>query len=97
MPTRVIIHAACANSLQRARNNAYNLLLSRPETEIEIVVNAEAVAAALAEEHNTDALLRVCENTLKHTQQQTGTHQVVPAAIVYLVEKQQEGWIYIRA
>ena len=97
MTTRVIIHAACAASLQRARNNAYNLLLSSPETEVEIVVNADAVAAALAQPHNTDALLRLCEHTLKSTHQQAGTHHVVPAAIVYLIEKQQEGWIYIRA
>ncbi|MEZ2721248.1 hypothetical protein ACBP46_07425 [Paenalcaligenes hominis] len=97
MTTRVIIHAACADSLQRARNNANNLLLSMPEAEVEIVVNAGAVAAALAQAHNTDALLRVCENTLKNTHQQAGTQQVVPAAIVYLIEKQQEGWVYVRA
>lgn len=97
MRTQLIIHAACAESLQRARNNTRNLLLNSPDIEIEIVINAGAVTAALAQKHETDSLLRVCENTLKNTQQQTTTQQVVPAAIVYLVERQKQGWLYIRA
>ncbi len=97
MKTQVIIHAACADSLQRARNNARNLLLNNAETEIEIVANAGAVTAALAKAHDTDALLRLCENTLKQTQQQATTQKVVPAAIVHLIERQAQGWLYVRA
>lgn len=97
MRTQLLIHAACADSLQRARNNARNLLLNTPDAEIEIVVNAGAVAAALSNEHETDSLLRVCENTLNNTQQQATTQTVIPAAIVHLVKRQKQGWLYIRA
>lgn len=95
--TRLVLHATCADSLTRARNNAKNLLLHEPSAKVEIVANAGAVAAALDSPQDNDSLLRLCGNTLKNTQREATTQQVIPAAIVYLVQKQQEGWLYIHA
>lgn len=61
---RLIIHAPTASALARARSNAANLLAIRHEAQVEIVINGPAVAAALDNPHDTDALLRVCGNTL---------------------------------
>lgn len=97
MATQLLIHAACSDSLGRARNNASNYLKQDPTAQIEIITNAGAVAAALENPHPTDTLLRLCGNTLTNTKKQATTQKVVPAAIVYLVEKQKEGWLYIRA
>lgn len=95
--TQLVLHATCADSLQRARNNAKNLLMHDASAEIEIVANAGAVAAALDSPQDNDQLLRLCANTLKNTQRDANKLQTVPAAIVYLVEKQKAGWLYIHA
>lgn len=97
IPTQLVLHAACADSLIRARNNATNFLKHEPTAQIEIVANAGAVAAALDTTHPTDGLLRLCGNTLNNTKKQATTQKVVPAAIVYLIKLQQDGWIYVRA
>lgn len=96
-PTRLILHATCSESLTRARNNAKNYLLQEPSAQVEIVANAGAVVAALDTPQDTDNLLRLCGNTLKNSKREASTQKVVPAAIVYLVEKQKEGWLYIHA
>lgn len=94
----VLIHAPTPDALRRARNNAANLLKGEPQAQVEIIANAAAVAAALAEPHATDAHLRLCGNTLQNTGAQApATLQVVPAAIVHLAHRQAEGWAYIRA
>ncbi len=94
----VLIHAPTPDALRRARNNAANLLKGEPQAQVEIIANAAAVAAALAEPHATDAHLRLCGNTLQNTGAQApATLQVVPAAIVHLARRQAEGWVYIRA
>ncbi|AMD44753.1 ATP-binding cassette domain-containing protein [Bordetella holmesii] len=95
---RVLIHAPTADALRRARNNAANLLKADPHAAVEIVVNAAGVAAALADPHATDARLRVCANTLLATGTQAPPNlTIVPAAILYLAQKQAEDWAYIRA
>lgn len=94
----VLIHAPTPDALRRARNNAANLLKGEPQAQVEIIANAAAVAAALAEPHATDVHLRLCGNTLQNTGAQApATLQVVPAAIVHLARRQAEGWAYIRA
>lgn len=95
--TRLVLHASCSESLTRARNNANNYLMHDPSAQVEIVANAGAVAAALDTPQDNDHLLRLCGNTLKNTKREAGTQKVVSAAIVYLVEKQKEGWLYIHA
>jgi intracellular sulfur oxidation DsrE/DsrF family protein len=65
-PLRVLIHAPTAGAVTRARNNAVNLLVAAPESEVRILVNAEGVAALLdSPRPETDVLTLVCANTLK--------------------------------
>ncbi|MES1951434.1 hypothetical protein S4A8_11276 [Salinisphaera sp. S4-8] len=97
-PLQLIIHAADAASLARARSNAANFVAARPKAEVEIVVNADAVAAALEAPHTTDAYLRLCANTLEKKQLSApATLARVPAAVVYIAERQRAGWAYMRA
>ncbi len=99
MSMRVILHAPTAGSLTRARSNARNLRARRPDTEILIVVNADGVAAAgTGGDPETDAAIRICENTLRARDLTCPEHlQTVPAAVETLAELQADGWIYIRA
>lgn len=95
---RVVIHAADAESLARARSNAANLKADVDDAEIEIVINAAAVAAAIETPHATDGHLRVCENTLRNKGLTAPADWArVPAAITHLVRRQQAGWAYVRA
>lgn len=95
---KVLIHAADAASLERARSNARNLIREAPDAEIEIVVNAGAVAAAFDAPDETDDHLVLCSNTLKRLGREPREGLVrVPAAIVHLVRRQEEGWAYVRA
>ncbi|ROO30475.1 hypothetical protein SAOR_01255 [Salinisphaera orenii MK-B5] len=95
---RVVIHAADAESLARARSNAANLQADVADAEIEIVINAAAVAAAIRAPHATDAHLRVCENTLRNKDLTAPAEWLrVPAAITHLARRQQAGWAYVRA
>lgn len=95
---RLIIHASDPASLERARSNAANLLACAPDAQMEIVVNAGAVAAALAATHPTDAYLRLCGNTLRKQQLDAPADIViVPAAVLHIAERQRDGWGYMRA
>src|SRR5690625_7376003 len=95
--TRVLLHASTPEALNRARNNAVNLAKQWPNSEVEIVANAGAVRAALEQTHATDACLRLCENTLQRLDLQCPEHlQTVPAAVVWIVERQKQGWHYLR-
>ncbi len=96
---RALIHAPTGASLQRARNNAMNILRERPDAQIRIVVNAQAVQAALETPHpDTDKQLLVCENTLRKMASTVPDGiQTVPSAAIALITMQQEGWLYIRA
>jgi NitT/TauT family transport system ATP-binding protein len=94
----VVLHAPNEVALQRARNNAANLEQASPDAQIEIVVNAGGVAAALSQSHPTDRLLVFCRNTLDNTGQEAGPGAtVVPSAVLHLVERQRDGWAYIRS
>ena len=46
---KVVLHAPTADALQRARSNAGNLLREEPGARVKIVLNAQAVIAALDE------------------------------------------------
>lgn len=95
---RLVIHAPTPAALERARNNARNLLAARPDAQVRIVVNAGAVAAALdGPDAETDRLLRVCGNTLARTGRGAGGLTVVQAGVLDIAEAQAEGWGYMRA
>lgn len=94
----LVIHAPTPTSLDRARRNAANLKKLAPDARVEIVLNAAAVAAALAEPHATDEYVVLCQNTL------TATGAVPPegfrvasAAVLHIAQRQAEGWGYLRA
>ena len=98
-PISLVIHAPEPEALVRARNNARNLLKAAPDARYEIVVNAGAVTFALDRpDPETDALLRICGNTLDQTGRSAPAKlKVVGAAVLHLVERQRDGWQYIRA
>ena len=95
---RLVIHAPTEAALARARANAANLLRAEPAAAAEIVINGPAVAAALASPHDTDRLLRVCANTLA-TQDLDADPTIarVKAAVLYIAQRQRDGWAYMRA
>lgn len=95
---RLIIHAPTEAALARARANAVNLLRAEPAAAVEIVINGSAVAAALARPHDTDRLLRVCANTLAAQDLEADPAMArVKAAVLYIAQRQRDGWAYMRA
>src|SRR5690625_4796127 len=94
----IFIHASIEDALVRSRNNAVNVAKQWPNSEVEIVLNGAAVKAALAEAHATDACLRLCQNTIDRLSLEVPDGvKTVPSAIVWLVERQKQGWAYISA
>ncbi len=96
----VILHAPTANALQRARNNARNLKKEVPLADIRIIVNAEAVAAALeVADASLDEITWICPNTLQRLGKtlREPLNLLPDPAILELVRLQQSGWVYIRA
>lgn len=96
---RIVLHAPTADSLYRARRNASNLLQVRPESEVVIIANGEAVKTALqTPDAKTDTYLRLCRNSLiaQGLRNVPGIEEV-EAAIVALGELQAAGWAYVRA
>ncbi len=97
-PLRLVIHAPTAAALDRARRNAANLLKARPDAEIRIVANADAVAPALDRpDPPTDPLLRLCGNTLAKLGRTADGLTVVEAGVLEIAEAQAAGWGYMRA
>lgn len=97
MTARVLLHAPTPDALKRARSNARNVLAADPAAEIEIVVNAGAVAQALEDaDPQTDSLIRLCRNSLRNLQRDNAGFRTVPVAILHIVERQTDGWAYIR-
>jgi NitT/TauT family transport system ATP-binding protein len=95
---RLLIHAPTPAALERGRRNLANLLKLAPDAQVELVVNAGGVAAALDTPHVLDAHLRVCLNTLAANQRTVPEGiATVPAAVLHLAERQAEGWSYLRA
>lgn len=95
---RVLIHAPTPDAVARARNNAANLKMDAPDTEVLIVANADGVAAVLdALRADTDALTLVCANTMKRLGRSAQEPlRTVRSAIVTIVEMQRDGWLYVR-
>ncbi len=94
----LVIHAPTLTSLERARRNAANFKKLAPDAQVEIVLNAAAVAGALAEPHATDEYLVLCQNTLTATGATAPESlRVVPAAVLHIAQRQAEGWGYLRA
>lgn len=95
----VMLHAPTPDALARARRNARNLIKSQPDAGVLIIANGAAVATALAQpDPDTDALLRLCRNSLAaQNLENTGGVAEVDAAVVTLAELQGQGWAYIRA
>lgn len=97
---RIVLHAPTAGALARARSNATNLQRGQPQVSVRIVVNAEAVAAALDQPHaEADALTQVCGNTLQRLGRQAPAPLLVLAqgAVLALAEMQRDGWSYVRS
>lgn len=96
---KLLLHAATAGSLARARRNAANALRTRPDAEVRIVVNADAVTAAIEQpDPEIDRYLVFCETTLARTGTTPPVHATtVPTAVLAIAEWQQQGWIYVRA
>ncbi len=99
MALRVVIHAPTPAALSRARSNARNLLEAEPDAEVRIVVNADAVAAAVeGPDATTDHLLTLCRNTMERRGlTETRGLAVTPAAVSLIARLQAEGWLYVRA
>ena len=97
---RIVLHAPSSAALARARSNALNLGREAPDAEVRIVLNADAVAAALDTPHpRTDPLTWLCPNTLaKSGRSAADPLQVLPVgAVLALAPMQQQGWVYLRA
>lgn len=94
---RLVIHAPTPEALERARRNARNLLALMPEAEVEIVANGGAVAASLDKPDETDAHLVLCRNSLVAARREAGERRSVEAAVVHILDRQNDGWAYVRA
>ena len=99
-PLLIVLHAPTAAAVTRARNNAANLLKQSAPVEVRIVVNAEAVRAALdAPDPAADALTLVCPNTLARIERSAPEPFTVldEAAVLAIARMQADGWHYIRS
>lgn len=99
-PLQVVLHAPTPDALERARNNAANLLQEAPAAQVRIVANAQGVAAALDKAHAVlDPLTWLCPSTLQRIGRENRAPLQVLAspAVLTIARLQQEGWIYIRA
>jgi uncharacterized protein len=97
---RILLHAPSAASLKRARSNAANLGGAAAAPLVRIVVNGEAVAAALEEpDAANDALTLVCPNTLQKIGRTASAPLTIldEGAVLSIARMQQEGWCYVRA
>lgn len=96
----IVLHAPDAEGLQRARMNAANALRAEPKTQVRIIANAAAVAAALDEPHaEADTLTYLCPNTLAHLGRECRAPLQVlgEPAVLAMARLQKYGWAYIRA
>lgn len=97
---RILLHAPTADALIRARSNAANIAKGAPHRIVRIVVNAEAVAAALnAPDAIADVLTWVCPNTLTKIGRTAPSPLTVlsEGAVLAIAGMQMEGWCYVRA
>lgn len=97
---KVILHAPDAEGYQRAYNNARNILKVDAATNIVIILNAKAVAAAIeAPENELDSITRLCPVTLQQTElKPRSSLTVLPHSSAYeIAVLQTQGWAYIRS
>ena len=96
---KLVIHAPTPNALERARNNAANALKAAPDTEVCLILNAGAVAAALYTPHPMDAYSVLCRITVERMglEWQAPLTLTDGPAVLEIAHRQQESWIYIRA
>lgn len=96
---QVMIHAPTRAALMRARGNVANLLAADSAVTIELVINNEAVGAALAERDDATApYLVICENSLRAAGLAAPDGvRTTPAAVLHIVRRQAQGWLYFRA
>lgn len=94
---RILLHAPTPASL--ARNNAANLAKGTPHVSMRIVINADAVLAALDAPDVADTLMLVCPNTLAEVSRDTHAPLTIltEGAVPALARMQLEGWSYVRA
>jgi uncharacterized protein len=96
---RLLIHAPTEAALNRAHRNLANLLVTDPQAEVELVVNGDAVRAALEKPVPASMpYLVLCENSLTRAGlgKPEGT-RTTPAAIVHVAQRQTQGWSYFRS
>lgn len=97
---RIVLHAPTAAALARARSNAANLARAAQPMSVRIVVNADAVAAALdVPDPTSDPLTLVCPNTLARLERTSREPLTVlhEGAIAAIARMQRDGWCYVRA
>jgi uncharacterized protein len=100
LPLKIVLHAPTPGALARARSNAANLQKLHPAPEVRIVLNADAVAAALDQrDAAADPLTLLCPNTLQRIGRSAGAPFTVleEGSVLALARMQAEGWQYIRA
>lgn len=96
----IVLHAPDAEGLHRARMNAVNALRAAPQTQVRIIANAAAVAAALDTPHpDTDGLTYLCPNSLNALGRTAAAPLQVlcEPAVLALARLQKYGWAYIRS
>jgi len=97
---KVILHAPTPAALERARKNAVNLLRDAPDTELRIVLNAEAVEAALDQAHaDADRHTWLCPMTLARIgrDNRPRLRAMAGPAVIEIARMQRAGWVYIRS
>lgn len=96
---KIIIHAPTASALARARRNLANLIAADPNSLVELVINSEAVMAELASpDPATRRQIVMCKNSLDAAGLAAPQGiRIVPAAVLYISQRQAEGWVYFRA
>jgi intracellular sulfur oxidation DsrE/DsrF family protein len=96
----ILLHAPTPAARPRQRSHAANLARSGLKPAVHIVVNAEAVAAALDDPDPVhDRVTLVCQNTLHKIGRTAGDPLTVlsEGAVLALARMQGEGWAYVRA
>ena len=99
-PLRIVLHAPTPGALARARSNAANLMKHSPAPQVRILLNADAVAAALDHpDAAADGLTLLCPNTLQRIGRESRAPLTVlpEGSVLALARMQGEGWRYIRA
>ena len=94
----ILLHAPTENSYRRAKNNRLNILKDNPDTTVEVVVNAQAVHAAVEDKHMDNDIVSLCANSLRKAKLAAPVRaRVIPNAMLHIARRQADGWVYIRA